>query len=270
MAVHLPLSIEAQVEARVLMMSINNILSPASGKPIATPTQDMVLGIYYITKEKKGAKGEGRVFSGPEEVRIAYDAGIIHEHAAIKVRMNGSLVDTTTGRIILGEVLPKGLAFSMVNKVMTKKEVGKLVEFCFKRLGRKATVIFLDNIEKLGFASATMSGNSICIDDMHIPTEKAKFIKEAEHEVLDVQSQYADGLITNGERYNKVIDIWAEVTEKIADAMMKELGTEGVEDLSKISEEEIRERRSFNNIFMMADSGARGSAAQLRQLEGMR
>jgi DNA-directed RNA polymerase subunit beta' len=270
MAVHVPLSIEAQVEARVLMMSINNILSPASGKPIATPTQDMVLGIYYLTKEKTGSTGEGRLFSGPEEVRVAYDAGIVEEHARIKVRMNDSFVDTTAGRILLGEVLPEGLSFSMINKVMTKKEVGKLVEFCYKRLGRKATVVFLDNIEKLGFASATLSGNSICIDDMHIPTQKAGFINEAEKEVLDVQQQYADGLITNGERYNKVIDIWAEVTEKIADAMMKELGAEGVEDPRKISEEELQERRSFNNIFMMADSGARGSAAQLRQLAGMR
>ncbi|NOZ67785.1 MAG: DNA-directed RNA polymerase subunit beta' [Deferribacteres bacterium] len=270
MAVHVPLSIEAQVEARVLMMSVNNILSPASGKPIATPTQDMVLGIYYLTKQKKGARGEGRVFSGPEEVRIAYDAGVVEEHAAIRVRMNGSFVDTTVGRVLLGEVLPEGVAFSMINKEMTKKEVGKLVEFCYKRLGRKATVIFLDNIEKLGFAAATLSGNSICIDDMHIPSKKAELIKEAEQEVVDVQRQYADGLITNGERYNKVVDIWAEVTEKIADAMMKELGAEGIEDISKVSEEELRERRSFNNIFMMADSGARGSAAQLRQLAGMR
>ncbi len=270
MAVHVPLSIEAQVEARVLMMSVNNILSPASGKPIATPTQDMVLGIYYITKEKSGATGEGRVFSGPEEVRIAYDAGIVEEHARIKVRMNGEFVDTTCGRVILGEILPEGMSFSMINKVMTKKEVGKLVEFCYKRIGRKATVVFLDDIEKLGFASAMRSGNSICIDDMHIPSQKGEFIKEAEQEVLDVQRQYADGLITNGERYNKVIDIWAEVTEQVADAMMRELGAEGVEDLDNVTEEELKERRSFNNIFMMADSGARGSAAQLRQLAGMR
>ncbi len=270
MAVHVPLSIEAQVEARVLMMSVNNILSPANGKPIATPTQDMVLGIYYLTKEKKGAKGEGKIFSGPEEVRIAFDAGIVDEHASIKVRMNGSFIDTTAGRIVLGEILPEGVSFSMINKEMTKKEVAKLVEFSYKRLGRKATVIFLDNIEKLGFKYATLSGNSICIDDMHIPSRKAEFIKEAEQEVLDVQRQYADGLITNGERYNKVIDIWADVTEKIADAMMKELGAEGVESVDRISEDELKERRSFNNIFMMADSGARGSAAQLRQLAGMR
>jgi DNA-directed RNA polymerase subunit beta' len=269
MAVHVPLSIEAQVEARVLMMSVNNVLSPASGKPIATPTQDMVLGIYYLTKKKKGSKGDGKVFSGPDEVRMAFDAGILDQHAPIRVRMNGEFVDTTPGRVILGEVLPEGMAFSMINKVMTKKEVGSLVEFCYKRLGRKATVILLDNIEKLGFASATVSGNSICIDDMNIPSRKSYFIKEAEKEVLEVQRQYADGLITNGERYNKVIDIWAEVTEEVADAMMKELGAGG-EDIKKLSEDELAERRSFNNVFMMADSGARGSAAQLRQLAGMR
>ena len=274
MAVHVPLSIEAQVEARALMMSVNNILSPASGKPIATPTQDMVLGIYYLTKLKKGARGgsladeeiekikdpaarlkaqmQGR-YESPEAVRIAFDAGVIDQHAPIKVIMNGSFVDTTPGRIMLGEVLPEGIAFSMVNRVMTKKEVGKLVEFCYKRVGRKATVIFLDDIEKLGFASATASGNSICIDDMHIPSKKTDIIRESEQEVLDVEKQYADGLITNGERYNKVIDIWAEVTERIADEMMKELGAEGVEDISKLSEEDLQERRSFNNVFMMAD-----------------
>ncbi|UCH80359.1 MAG: DNA-directed RNA polymerase subunit beta' [Nitrospiraceae bacterium] len=270
MAVHVPLSIEAQVEARVLMMSVNNILSPASGKPIATPTQDMVLGIYYLTKLKKGVKGKRKIFSGPEEVRIAYDADTLDQHEPIQVRMNGEFVDTTPGRIILGEILPEGLSFSMINKEMTKKEVAKLIEFCYKRLGRRATVIFLDNIEKLGFASATSSGNSICIDDMHIPSRKPELIKEAEHEVLDVEKQYADGLITNGERYNKVIDIWAEVTEEIADEMMKELGAEEAADIKKLSQEELEERRSFNNIYMMADSGARGSAAQLRQLAGMR
>ncbi len=270
MAVHVPLSIEAQVEARVLMMSVNNILSPASGKPIATPTQDMVLGIYYLTKLKKGDSDKSKFFSGPDEVRIAYDADTLDQHEPIKVRMNGEFVDTTPGRIILGEILPEGLSFSMINKEMTKKEVAKLVEFCYKRLGRRATVVFLDNIEKLGFASATMSGNSICIDDMHIPSKKADLIREAEHEVLDVEKQYADGLITNGERYNKVIDIWAEVTEEIADEMMKELGAEEVDDIKKLSKDELEERRSFNNIYMMADSGARGSAAQLRQLAGMR
>lgn len=270
MAIHIPLSIEAQVEARVLMMSVNNILNPSNGEPIATPSQDMVLGIYYLTKEKKGAKGEGKAFYGPEEVRIAYDAGVVSEHAAVKVRMNGSFVETTVGRVLFGEVVSDKIPFDMINKEMTKKEVGKLVSHYYKRIGRKETVAFLDNIEKIGFKYATMSGASICIDDMHIPHNKPMLIKKAEHKVVDVENQYADGLITNGERYNKVVDIWAQVTEKVADAMMKELGAEGVKNVEKLSDEELHELRSFNNIFMMADSGARGSAAQIRQLAGMR
>jgi DNA-directed RNA polymerase beta' subunit len=267
MAVHIPLSIEAQIEARVLMMSVNNILSPANGKPIVVPTQDMVLGIYYLMKEKKGAKGEGKVFAAPEDVRIAYDAGILEEHAMIKVKMNGTFVDTTTGRIIFREILPDEIPFSMINKDMTKKELGKLIEYIYNNSGKRNTVVFLDNLEKLGFEYATKSGVSICMADMHIPTTKAQLIENAEKEVIEVQKQYADGLITHGERYNKVIDIWANVTEKVADEMMKELGAE---DGKTFSEEELKERRSFNSIFMMADSGARGSTAQIRQLAGMR
>lgn len=278
MAVHVPLSIEAQVEARVLMMSVNNILNPASGKPVAIPTQDMILGLYYLTKHRKGAMGEGKIFGGPEEVRMAYDAGVISEHAEIKVKIDdvlgekskASMVNTTAGRVIFTEAAPDGFPFSMLNKVMTKKEVGKLVEYCYKKIGKKATVIFLDNLEKLGFEYATISGTSICIDDMHIPGKKNMMIKEAEREVLDVQKQYSEGLITNGERYNKVIDIWAQVTENVADEMMKELGAEGLDNIKDITEEELLERRSFNNVFMMADSGARGSTAQIRQLAGMR
>lgn len=267
MAVHVPLSIEAQIEARVLMMSVNNILSPASGKPIMMPTQDMVLGIYYLTKEKKGAKGEGRIFSDPEEVRIAYDSGSLEEHARIKVRMNGQMVETTCGRIIFSEIVPEGIPFSFINKELTKKELGNIIDYSCKRLGKRTTVEFLDKLEKLGFDYATRSGISICMDDMHIPSKKAELIREAEKEVLEIQKQYADGLITQGERYNKVIDIWANVTERISEEMMKELGAE---DGKKLSEEEMKERRSFNSIFMMADSGARGSAAQIRQLAGMR
>lgn len=270
MAVHIPLSIEAQVEARVLMMSTGNILSSANGKPITIPTQDMVLGIYYLTKEKRRCKGEGKIFSCPEEVRIAYDAKEIEEHALIKVRINGNLVDTTTGRVIFSEILPKEVPFSMINREMTKKEVAKLVEFCYKKAGKKATVVFLDDIEKLGFHYATRSGISICIDDMHIPTQKSALIKKAEREAMDIQRQYAEGLITNGERYNKVVDIWAQTTETIADEMMKELGAEGINKVEKSSKEDLEESRSFNSIFMMADSGARGSAAQIRQLAGMR
>lgn len=267
MAVHVPLSIEAQIEARVLMMSINNILSPANGKPIVVPTQDMVLGIYYLTKEKKGARGEGKIFADPEDVRIAYDAGILEEHAKIKVRMNGDFVETTTGRILFSEILPKAIPFSMVNRDITKKEIGKLIEYAYKKAGKRETVVFLDNLEKLGFYYATKSGISICMDDMHIPSKKPELIRFAEQEVIEVQKQYADGLITQGERYNKVIDIWANVTERIADEMMKELGAE---EGKIFSDEELRERRSFNSIFMMADSGARGSTAQIRQLAGMR
>ncbi|MEW6002045.1 MAG: DNA-directed RNA polymerase subunit beta' [Nitrospirota bacterium] len=288
MAVHVPLSLEAQIEARVLMMSINNVLSPANGKPIVVPTQDMVLGIYYLTKEKKGSKGEildeheiekikdpnekirAKIcgyYASPEDVRLAYDAGQLSEHSRIKVRMNGEFVETTTGRVLFSEILPKTIPFSMVNRDITKKEIGKLIEYAYKKAGKRETVIFLDNLEKLGFHYATKSGISICMDDMHIPSKKAELIRAAELEVIEVQRQYADGLITQGERYNKVIDIWANVTERIADEMMKELGAEVGKSLS---EEELREKRSFNNVFMMADSGARGSTAQIRQLAGMR
>ncbi len=270
MAVHVPLSIEAQIEARVLMMSVGNVLSPANGKPITLPTQDMVLGIYYLTKEKSGVRGEGKVFASTEEVRNAYDAREVDEHARIKVRMDGSFVDTTVGRLIFSEILPPEVPFHVVNKEMNKKEISRLVEFCNKKAGKRATVVFLDNLEKLGFRHATLSGTSICIDDMHIPTQKAALIKETEQEIMEVQRQYAEGLITNGERYNKVIDIWTQVTEKVADEMMKELGSEAAKKQEHVSEEILKELRSFNSIFMMADSGARGSAAQIRQLAGMR
>jgi len=290
MAAHIPLSIEAQVEARVLMMSVNNILSPANGKPIVVPTQDMVLGIYYLMKERKGAKGErieyseqelkkikdptekakalmSGKFSSPEDVRIAYDLGLLNEHARIEVKMNGEYVDTTAGRVLFSEILPEGIPFSMINKDMTKKELGKLIEYIYKKSGKRSTVVFLDNLESLGFRYATKSGASISMADMHIPSRKADLIRQAEQEVIEVQKQYADGLITHGERYNKVIDIWANVTERVADEMMKELGAE---DGKTFSLEELQERRAFNSIFMMADSGARGSTAQIRQLAGMR
>src|SRR5208283_2337504 len=202
-----------------------------------------------------------------EDVRIAYDSGVVDEHAAVKVRMNGGFVETTVGRIIFSEILPKNIPFEAANRELTKKELGKLIEYIHKVSGKRDTVVFLNELERLGFKYATNSGISICIDDMHVPSKKAELIREAEQEVMEVQRQYADGLITQGERYNKVIDIWANVTEKIADEMMKELGAE---EGKSLSEEEIRESRSFNSIFMMADSGARGSAAQIRQLAGMR
>jgi DNA-directed RNA polymerase subunit beta' len=267
MAVHVPLSIEAQVEARVLMMSVNNIFSPANGKSIVFPTQDMVLGLYYLTKEKKDANGEGMIFADPEDVRAAYDSGVVSEHAKIKVRIDGKLTDTTVGRIIFNEIIPEGIPFSVINKELTKKEIQNLVDYCYKNIGKRTTVLFLDSLERLGFEYATRSGISICMHDMHIPSKKTELIKGAEQEVLNVYKQYADGLITQGERYNKVIDIWADITERVAEEMMRELGAEDGKDLTN---EELQESRSFNSIFMMADSGARGSANQIRQLAGMR
>src|SRR6187455_1112101 len=260
MAVHVPLSVEAQVEARVLMMSINNILSPANGKPIAVPSQDMVLGCYWLTKERLGAKGEGKVFGSPEEVRIAFDSKEVEEHARIKVRIDGNLVQTTVGRVVLSEVLPTGMPFSYANKLMTKKEVTKLIDAVYRQSGHRETVMFLDKIKDAGFTYATRAGVSICIDNMHIPSKKEELLGKAQREVNEIERQYAEGLITNGERYNKVIDIWAHVTEQVAGEMMKELGAGG--DPSK--------DESFNPIFMMADSGARGSSQQIRQLGGMR
>jgi len=287
MAVHVPLSLEAQIEARVLMLSVNNLLSPANGKPIIVPTQDMVLGIYYLTKMKKGMPGESKIFADEEDVRIAYDAGVVHEHSAIKVRIQGELVDTTVGRVLFSEILSeeevipcsskekegkkvdlsRDIPFKMINKELTKKELGKLIEYIHKKYGKRRTVVFLNKLERLGFHFATRSGISISISDMHIPTTKTELISSAEREVIEVQKQYADGLITQGERNNKVIDIWAKVTDKVADEMMKELGAE---DGKKFTEEELQQRRSFNSIFMMADSGARGSTAQIKQLAGMR
>jgi DNA-directed RNA polymerase subunit beta' len=260
MAVHVPLSVEAQIEARVLMMSINNILSPANGKPIAVPSQDMVLGCYWLTKERAGAKGEGKVFSSPDEVRMAYDAKEVEEHAKIKVRINGVMVDTTVGRVLLGEILPASTPFSHANLVMTKKEMTKLIDAVYRQAGHRETVVLLDRIKDLGFYYATRAGVSICIDNMHIPSRKEELITKAQREVNEIEKQYGEGLITNGERYNKVIDIWAHVTEQVANEMMKELGAGG----------EGKHQEAFNPIFMMADSGARGSSQQIRQLGGMR
>ena len=258
MAVHVPLSVEAQIEARVLMLSVNNILSPAHGAPIVIPTQDIVLGCYYLTKERPGAKGEGKVFSSLTEVRAAYDSGILEEHAKIKVRVNGELVDTTVGRVILSEILPSKIPFSAVNKLMKKKELTKLIDISFRETGHRETVVFLDRLKEIGFKYATKSGLSICIDDLHIPSRKAEIIEDANKEIREVEQQYSEGLITKGERYNKVIDIWAHVTEMVASEMMRELaeGTDG--------------KKYFNSIYMMADSGARGSTQQIRQLGGMR
>jgi DNA-directed RNA polymerase subunit beta' len=255
MAVHVPLSMEAQMEAQVLMLSANNILSPSNGAPVAIPTQDMVFGIYYLSKERAGAKGEGRLFADPEEARIAYDNEDVDLQARIRLRYNGGVIETTVGRTLLNDVVPESLRF--VNKELKKKEIGALIGECYNRLGNEATVAFLDDLKDIGFRYATLSGLSIGIEDMHIPAAKGELIERARRQVNEVEQQYQDGVITNGERYNKVVDIWAHTTEQIADAMFRELegGEQGGE---------------FNPIYMMADSGARGSKQQIRQLAGMR
>ncbi|MCP5068115.1 MAG: DNA-directed RNA polymerase subunit beta', partial [bacterium] len=266
MAVHVPLSVEAQIEARVLMMSTNNILSPATGRPIIDPSQDIVLGCYYMTRERPGVVGEGLVFSGPEEVRVAYDAGELDIHAGIKVRLEGEIVETTTGRILLKEIVPSDIPYSIINQVMDKKALGELIDQAYRRLGNKATVLLADRLRTLGYTHATKAGISICVDDMTMPPDKERFIGDAQGEVREVESQYLDGLISDGERYNKVIDIWAEATEKIAGQLLENLGLDSVVGADG---EDVRVP-SFNSIFMMADSGARGSAQQIRQLAGMR
>ncbi len=266
MAVHVPLSVEAQIEARVLMMSTNNILSPAHGKPIIVPSQDIVLGIYYMTREKAFAKGEGMRFASPEEVRVAYDAGEVELQAKIVCRIEGQRVETTVGRVLLKEIVPDKIPFSTINRVMNKKELANLIDQCYRLCGNKETVILADRLKDLGYAMATKAGISICIDNMKIPTKKAELLEKAMAEVREIETQYTDGLITDGERYNKVVDIWAQVTENIANEMMKEIGT----DVVRGPNGEERKIPSFNPIFMMADSGARGSAQQIRQLAGMR
>jgi len=266
MAVHVPLSIEAQIESRVLMMSTNNILSPANGDPIIVPSQDIVLGIYYMTRDRPLAKGEGKIFANPEEARAAYDAGELDLHAAIKVRLDGNVEDTTTGRILLKEILPDALPFSLINRIMSKKELLSLINQSYRRAGIKATVILADRLKDLGYKYATLSGLSISIKDMVIPPLKEKIIEKAETEVKKIDDQYTSGLITDGEKYNKVVDIWAQSTEDVASEMMKEMAVEEV----KASAKKKVKVNSFNPIYMMSDSGARGSKDQMRQLAGMR
>ncbi|GFO57526.1 DNA-directed RNA polymerase subunit beta' [Geomonas sp. Red276] len=273
MAVHLPLSVESQVETRVLMMSTNNILSPAHGKPIIVPSQDMVLGIYYMTREKYFAEGEGKIFSSPEEVSIAWDAQEVNLQARIKVRMKNLegdekpiLIDTTPGRVLLREILPSQVPFSAINKVMTKKELSNLVDICYRLAGNKETVVLADKLKSIGFRYAAKAGISISINDMVIPEGKPAIITRATEEVQEIQNQYTEGLITDGERYNKVIDIWAKSTEDIAKEMLDNLSRDTIKD----PEGNDVKVPSFNAIHMMADSGARGSAQQIRQLAGMR
>lgn len=271
MAVHVPLTLEAQLESRALMMSTNNILSPANGDPIIIPTQDVILGLYFMTREKVNAKGEGAIFVDIHEVRRAYETGSVDLQAKIKARIKDKdneikLVDTTVGRILLWEITPKGVPFELINQVMKKKVVSSLLSDCYRLLGTKATVIFADQFMYTGFKYATRAGVSIGLDDLAIPENKADIIEKAKSQVLEIEKQYASGLVTHGERYNKVIDIWSHTNDQVAKAMMEKLSVEFVQD----AEGKEVKQDSFNSIYMMADSGARGSAAQMRQLAGMR
>ena len=288
MAVHVPLSLEAQMEVRTLMMSSNNILSPANGEPIIVPSQDIVLGLYYITREKVGASGEGMLFPNIGEVSRAYENRAVELNARIMVRINEHEIgadgerhkkitryDTTVGRALLSEILPAGLPFPLINKVLKKKEISKLINASFHICGLRETVIFADKLMNFGFTYATRAGISICLDDMLIPVQKKDIIAASEKEVLEIESQYTSGLVTQGERYNKVVDIWGRAGDQVAKAMMDQLGTEPVRDpqSGKVRKDKNGKplmQESFNSIYMMADSGARGSAAQIRQLAGMR
>jgi len=266
MAVHVPLSVEAQTEARVLMMSTNNILSPANGGPVIIPTQDIVLGLYYMTREKIFARGEDKSFASIDEARIAYDQGAAELHAKVKVRINGKLVETTIGRVLLSELLPVKVPFSVINKTMTKKELAWLIDYTYRNAGTKETVILADRLKDMGYEYATRAGISICVNDMMIPVNKEDILAKAEGEVLDVERQYTDGLITVGEKYNKVIDVWSKATESVAKEMMDEMSV----DYLRGPDKKMVESPSFNPIYIMADSGARGSKDQIRQLAGMR
>ncbi|MBN8715165.1 MAG: DNA-directed RNA polymerase subunit beta' [Xanthomonadales bacterium] len=279
MAIHVPLSIEAQLEARTLMMSTNNILSPANGEPIIVPTQDVVLGLYYMTRELTNVKGSGMVFADVAEVRRAYDNRAVVLHARIKVRLTQvhlaedgsrttttSLVDTTVGRALMMEILPEGLPFELANTELNKRAISRLINASYRLLGLKDTVVFADQLMYTGYRLATRSGISICVDDMLIPAEKKPIIDEAEKEVVEIQQQYQSGLVTAGERYNKVVDIWSRTSEQVAKAMIDGIGTEKVLD----AKQETVSQKSMNSLYIMADSGARGSVAQIRQLAGMR
>ncbi len=292
MAVHVPLSLEAQMEARTLMLSSNNVLSPANGDPIIVPSQDIVLGLYYVTREKVNAVGQGMAFSDVGEVSRAYETRQVDVSARVHVRIREQVYgeddtlheqitryETTVGRALLSEILPPGLPFPLINKPLKKKEISKLINASFRRCGLRETVIFADKLMYMGFSMATRAGVSICVDDMQVPPQKEEIINSAEKEVQEIEAQYTSGLVTQGERYNKVVDIWGRAGDMVAKAMMEQLGTEPVMawDEKKAEWAQVMDKKgaplsqeSFNSIYMMADSGARGSAAQIRQLAGMR
>ena len=268
MAVHIPLSVEAQIECRVLMMSTNNILSPANGGPVIVPSQDIVLGLYYMTSERSFEKGEGMTFCGPWEVEAAYDADAVSLHARINVRMpDGKKYRTTPGRVLVSNILPKEMSFENVNLVLTKKMIAKLVENCYRQCGIKATVILCDNLKNMGYEFATRAGVSIGVKDLIIPARKKDILAASQAEVDDIERQYRDGIITRTEKYNKVVDVWTKATQDVSTEMIKEISYDILKDPKTGREEK---NQSFNSIFMMSTSGARGNQDQMRQLAGMR
>ncbi|AFU99025.1 DNA-directed RNA polymerase subunit beta' [Simiduia agarivorans] len=279
MAVHVPLTLEAQLEARALMMSTNNILSPANGEPIIVPSQDVVLGLYWMTRERVNDKGEGMVFADTKEVNRAYHAKQANLQAKIKVRINEvtfgeqgerieetKIVDTTVGRVLLWEIVPEGIPFEMVNRAMVKKAISAIINFCYRQVGLKSSVIFADQLMYMGYQYSTKSGSSIGVNDFEIPEAKAKIVDRAENDVKEIEAQFAAGLVTAGEKYNKVIDIWSRANDQVAKSMMEGISKETV--VNREGKEETQD--SFNSVYMYADSGARGSPAQIRQLAGMR
>ena len=279
MAVHVPLTIEAQLEARALMMSTNNILSPASGEPIIVPSQDVVLGLYFMTRERVNAQGEGMIFADAAEAERAYAAGQVDLQARVKVRIKETrfdygadpvtetrVIDTTVGRALLWRIVPEGLSFDMVNQPMVKKAISRIINQCYRVVGLKSTVVFADRLMYTGYEYSTKSGSSIGVNDFEIPDEKASMLDRANAEVTEIEEQYAAGLVTQGEKYNKVIDIWSRTNDQVAKSMMDSLSKETVTNRDGDEEEQT----SFNSVYMYADSGARGSPAQIRQLAGMR
>ena len=278
MAVHVPLTIEAQLEARALMMSTNNILSPASGEPIIVPSQDVVLGLYFMTRERVNAQGEGMIFADAAEAERAYAAGKVDLQARVKVRIKETrfdygadpvtetrVIDTTVGRALLWRIVPEGLSFDMVNQPMVKKAISRIINQCYRVVGLKSTVVFADRLMYTGYEYSTKSGSSIGVNDFEIPDEKASMLDRANAEVTEIEEQYAAGLVTQGEKYNKVIDIWSRTNDQVAKSMMDSLSKETVTNRDGDEEEQT----SFNSVYMYADSGARGSPAQIRQLAGM-
>ena len=276
MAVHVPLTIEAQLEARALMMSTNNVLLPADGQPIIVPSQDVVLGVYWMTRERINDLGEGMIFADIEEISRAYEARKVGLQARIKLRIESrsseegkgasKLIDTTVGRSLVYQIMPKDIDFDQINKTMGNKDISKLINLCYRSVGLKDTVIFCDQLMYLGYEYSTLSGASIGVEDFVIPQDKAKIIAGAEEEIREIEGQFSSGLVTQGEKYNKVIDIWTRANDKVGSAMMETLAKETVKNRDGDDEEQT----SFNSVWMYSDSGARGSPAQIRQLSGMR